>query len=52
MINVIKSLAVSWNSESNYEGASCMTMALSRMRNLYLLVGTGVLGLGGTFRVM
>ena len=50
VINVIKSSAVSWNSESNYEGASCMTMALSRMRNLYLLAG--VLGLRGTFGAM
>ena len=38
VINVIKRYAVSWNSESNYEAASCMTMALSRMSNLYLLV--------------
>ena len=36
VIDVIKSSAVSWNSESNYEAASCMAMALSRMSNLYL----------------
>lgn len=52
VINAIKSPAASWNSESNYEAASCMAMALSRMCNLYLLVGAGLLGWEETLGVM